>query len=183
MRWTQSSSIPMQSFGFVPIGSAFWMYNHPPDAMLLGTHVHDFLLSDTALSLARLLYAHLSLSHDCKVFTAGTFVGLDIIWDRDASNMYLSRLLSLIVCLSKNLQVSCNMRIQIAIILDSICPCSTLFDYKMPKLSIGDSPALPDLALVQWMQVAVSQCRHTDAHSQLSSRSHTFCSSSGLFCS
>ena len=39
LRWTQSSSIPIQGFGFVPIGSggAFWtrMYYHPPDEMLL----------------------------------------------------------------------------------------------------------------------------------------------------
>jgi hypothetical protein len=38
---------------------------------------------------------------------------------------------------------------------EQLCPCSTPFDYKMPKISIADSPALPDLALVHWMQVAV----------------------------
>jgi hypothetical protein len=36
-----------------------------------------------------------------------------------------------------------------------LCPCSTPFEYKMPTLSIVDSPALPDLAVVHWMQVAV----------------------------
>ncbi len=47
MCWTHSSSIPIQSFGYVPIGSggAIWMYYHPPDEML---HVVDFLLSATA---------------------------------------------------------------------------------------------------------------------------------------
>ncbi len=55
MRWTHSNSIPIQSFGIVPIGSrgAFWIYNHPPDEMLCCTHVDDFLLSATSLSLAR----------------------------------------------------------------------------------------------------------------------------------
>ena len=55
MRWTQSISIPILSFGFVPVGSgdAFRMYNHPPDEMLLCPLVHDFLLSATSLSPAR----------------------------------------------------------------------------------------------------------------------------------
>jgi hypothetical protein len=55
MRWTQSSSIPIRSFGFVPIGSgvAFWMYYHHPDEMLLCTHVDNFLFSATNVPLAR----------------------------------------------------------------------------------------------------------------------------------
>ena len=36
-----------------------------------------------------------------------------------------------------------------------LCPCSTPFDYKMPKLSLVDSPEILDPALVHWMQVAV----------------------------
>ncbi len=70
MRWTQSSSIPILSFGFVPVGSgdAFRMYNHPPDEMLLCPHVNVFLLSATSLSLARRFYAHYSLARDCKFF-------------------------------------------------------------------------------------------------------------------
>ncbi len=38
---------------------------------------------------------------------------------------------------------------------DQPCPCSTLFDYKMPNLLLLASPPIPDLALVHWMQVAV----------------------------
>ncbi len=55
MRWTQSSSIPIRSFGFVPVGSggAFWMYNHPPDVLLLCAHVDDFLLAASSLVLCR----------------------------------------------------------------------------------------------------------------------------------
>jgi hypothetical protein len=34
---------------------------------------------------------HYSLSHDCKFFIAGTFVGIDIVRDRDARKMYLSQ--------------------------------------------------------------------------------------------
>jgi hypothetical protein len=87
MRWTQSSSIPIQRFGFVPTGSggAFWMYNNPPDEMPLCTHVDDFILSSTSLSLARQFYAHYSLSHDDKFFNAGAFflvlilLGIEII--------------------------------------------------------------------------------------------------------
>jgi hypothetical protein len=93
MRWTQSSSIPIQSLGFVPIGSgsAFWMYHHPPDDMLLCTHVDDFLLAATSVSLALRFYTHYSLHHDCKFFIAVTFVGIDIIRDRYARKHYLSQ--------------------------------------------------------------------------------------------
>ena len=93
MRWTQSSSIPIRSFGFVPIGSggAFWMYYHPPDEMYLCTHVDDFLLSATTTPLARRFYAHYALSFDCKFFLASTFVGLEILRDRDARKIYLSQ--------------------------------------------------------------------------------------------
>jgi hypothetical protein len=97
MHWMQSSSIPIQSFGFIPVGSqagqggAFWMYNHFPDEMLLCTHVNDFLLSANNVSLARRFYAHYSLSHACKFVIAGTFVGLDILRDREARKMYLSQ--------------------------------------------------------------------------------------------
>ena len=38
---------------------------------------------------------------------------------------------------------------------EQLCPCSTPFDYKMPKLSLVDSPEILDPALVHWMQVAV----------------------------
>jgi hypothetical protein len=58
------------------------MYNHPPDEMLLCTHVDDFLLSATTLSLARRFYSHYSLSHDCKFVIARNFVGVDILRDR-----------------------------------------------------------------------------------------------------
>jgi hypothetical protein len=61
------------------------MYNNPPDEMLLCTDVDGFLLLSTALSLARRFFAHYSLSHDCNFFKAGTFVGLDIVRDRDAT--------------------------------------------------------------------------------------------------
>jgi hypothetical protein len=168
MRWTQSSSIPIQSFGFVPIGSggAFWIYYHPPDEMLLCTHVDDFLLSATTSSLARRFYAHYSLSHDCKFFVARTYVGIDILRDRDARKMYLSqttlidRLLEQEFAgimrrenLTKNdLQYNPGKDLHK---WEQLCPCSTPFDYKMPKLSIVDSPEIPDLALVHWMQVAV----------------------------
>jgi hypothetical protein len=43
---------------------------------------------------------------------------------------------------------------------EQLCPCSTPFDYKMPKLSLVDSPAPPDLALVHGMQVAVGTQMH-----------------------
>ncbi len=80
------------------LGGAFWMYNHPPDEMLLCTHVDDILLSATTVSLARRFYAHCSLSHDCRFLIAGTFVGIDILRDRYARKMYLSQAV-LIDCL------------------------------------------------------------------------------------
>jgi hypothetical protein len=58
MRWHQSSTEPITSFGFVPIGScgALWLYYRLPDDQMLfgsvGTHVDDFLLSFTSTSLA-----------------------------------------------------------------------------------------------------------------------------------
>jgi hypothetical protein len=39
--------------------------------------------------------------------------------------------------------------------LEQLCPCFTPFDHKMHKLSIVNSPALPDQAHVHGMQVAV----------------------------
>jgi hypothetical protein len=168
MRWTQSSSIPIRSFGFVPIGSggAFWMYYHPPDEMLLCTHVDDFLLSATTGPLARRFYAHYSLSHDCKFFVAGTYVGIDVLRDRDARKMYLSQTALIDRLLEQEFAgimrrenlTSNDLHYNPGKELhkwEQLCPCSTPFDYKMPKLSLVDSPSQPDLALVHWMQVTV----------------------------
>ncbi len=173
MRWTQthvtqSSSIPTQSFGFVPIGSwgAFRMYYHPPDEMLLCTHVDDCLLSATDGPLARRFYAHYFLSHNCKFFVAGTFVGIDILQDSDASKMYLSQAVLTDRLLEQEFAgimrreniTSNDLRYNPGKELHKrgqLCPCSTPFDYKMPKLSPVDSPAQPYLALVHWMQVTV----------------------------
>ena len=83
------------------------MYHPPPDDMLLCTHVDDFLLAASSLCLSRRFHTHYSLHHDCEFFSAGTFVGIDIIRDRDALKCIRLRLLSLIVCLSKNSGVSC----------------------------------------------------------------------------
>ena len=166
MRWTQSSSIPIQSFGFVAIGSggAFWMYHHPPDEMLLCTHVDDFLLASSSLALAKRFRAHYSLHHDCKFFIAGTFVGIDIVRDRDARKMYLSqaalidRLLEqeFAGIMSRENLSSNDLRFNPGQHLhkwEQLCPCSTPFDYKMPKLSKVDSPAIPDPVLVHRLQV------------------------------
>ena len=168
MRWTQSSSIPIQSFGFVPIGSggAFWMYHHTPDDMLLCTHVDDFLLAASSLCLARRFHAHYSLHHDCKFFIAGTFVGIDIIRDRDARKMYLSQATLIDRLLEQEFEgIMCREQLTSNDLRynpgkdlhkwEQLCPCSTPFDYKMPKLSLVDSPEIPDPALVHWMQVAV----------------------------
>ena len=59
--------------------------------MYLCTHVDDFLLSATTTPLARWFYAHYALSYDCKFSLASTFVGLEILRDRDARKMYLSQ--------------------------------------------------------------------------------------------
>ena len=167
MRWTQSSSIPIRSFGFVPIGSggAFWMYHNPPDEMFLCTHVDDFLLAATSLSLAKRFHAHYSLHHDCKFFIAGTFVGMDIIRDRDARRMYLSQAALIDRLLEQEFEgimsrenlTGNDLRYNPGQALhkwEQLCPCSTPFDYKMPKLSLVDSPAIPDPVLVHWLQLA-----------------------------
>ena len=166
MRWTQSSSIPIRSFGFVPIGSggAFWMYHNPPDEMFLCTHVDDFLLAATSLSLAKRFHAHYSLHHDCKFFIAGTFVGMDIIRDRDARRMYLSQAALIDRLLEQEFEgimsrenlTGNDLRYNPGQALhkwEQLCPCSTPFDYKMPKLSLVDSPAIPDPVLVHRLQV------------------------------
>jgi hypothetical protein len=99
-------------------------------------------------------------------FVAGTFVGIIILWDRNARKMYLSQAVlidSLLeqefagIMRSENL-ISNDLRYNPGKELhkwEQLCPCSTPFDYKMPKLSLVDSPAQPDHALVHWMQVAV----------------------------
>jgi len=167
MRWTQSSSIPIRRLGFVPIGSggAFWMYYHPPDEMYLCTHVDDFLLSATTTPLAQRFHAHYALSYACKFFLARTFVGLDILRDRDARKMFLSQTALIDRLLEQEFEGIMRRENLTRNDLhynpgqemhkwEQLCPCSTPFDYKMPKLSIIDSPAQPDPALVHWIQVA-----------------------------
>ena len=66
------------------------MYHHPPDDLLLCTHVDDFLLTATSASLALHFHTHYSLHHDCTFFIAGTSVSIDSIWDCDASTLFLS---------------------------------------------------------------------------------------------
>jgi hypothetical protein len=39
---------------------------------------------------------------------------------------------------------------------EQLCPCSTPFDYKMPKLLLVDSPEIPYPALAHWMQLEVA---------------------------
>jgi hypothetical protein len=91
--WTQSSSILSLSFEFVSIGSssAFWMHSHSPGELLLCTlwHVDEFFLSAITLSLARQCYANYSPSHDSRLFIAGNFVSLDIVWFQEAGKIYL----------------------------------------------------------------------------------------------
>ena len=142
------------------------MYHHPPDEMLLCTHVDDFLLSATSFTLAKRLYAHYSLHHDCKFFIAGTFVGIDIVRDRDARKMYISQSALIDRLLESEFNgimsreeltgndLSFNPGQQLHK-WEQLCPCSTPFDYKMPKLSSIDSHAEPDHALVHRMQVVV----------------------------
>ena len=93
MNWTQTSKIPIKSFGFVPIdsGGAFRMYNHPPDFTLLCTqaHIDDFLLAASGLILAEHFHDHYRLYHKRKFGVAITFVSFDIIRDRSIRRIYL----------------------------------------------------------------------------------------------
>ena len=117
MRWTQSSSIPIRSFGFVPIGSggAFWMYYHPPDEMYLCTHVDDFLLSATTTVVQHPLHGGFMLIM-LSLMIANSFLPallLDLIFFETMMlvKCFYHRLLLLIVCLSKNLRASCAEKI------------------------------------------------------------------------
>ncbi len=175
---TQSSSIPIMSFGFIPIGSggAFWMYFHPPDKMLL-----------CALDIAMQFYVHSSRHDDSEFFVADTFVGMHIIWDSDASKMYLSqttlidRLLEqeFVGIMVHEYLTSNDLRYNPGQELhkwDQLCPCSILFDYKMPKLLLLASPPIAG-------SLDASCCGHIDVHSQFPSRSDPCCSSGCSFCS
>jgi hypothetical protein len=168
IRWTQSSNIPIKSFEFAPIGSgvSFWMYSKPSDEMLLCPHVDEFLLSTTTLALTLCSYDHYSRHCACKFFVAGTFDGLDIVRDCDASKMYLSQAALIDILLEQEFSgimssehlTSHDLRYNPGQMLhkwEQICPWFTPFDYKMPKLSVVDSPEVPDLGLVHWMQVIV----------------------------
>ena len=104
------------------------------------------------MSLARRFHTHYSLHHDCKFFITGTFVGIDIIRDRDARKMYLSqatlidRLLEQefggIMCrehlTSNDLQYNPGKDLHK---WEQLCLSSTSFDYNlmMPKLLFVDS--------------------------------------------
>uniref|UniRef100_A0A7S0MSU5 Reverse transcriptase Ty1/copia-type domain-containing protein n=1 Tax=Cryptomonas curvata TaxID=233186 RepID=A0A7S0MSU5_9CRYP len=168
MRWTQTSGIPIQSFGFVPIGSggAFWMYNRPPEFMLLCTHVDDFLIAATTLILAERFLAHYRKHHLCKFGLAATFVGVDVIRDRSTRRIYLSQATLIDRLLEQEFAgimrrenlTGNDLRYNPGKELnkwEQLCPCATPFDYKMPRLSNADSPEIIDAALVHWMQVVV----------------------------
>jgi hypothetical protein len=190
MCWTQSSSIHIQSFGFVSIGSggAFWMYHHPLDDMLLCTYVNGFLLAASSLCFAQRFHHHYSLHYDCKFFIAGTHVGMDIIQDLDASNLYLSQATLINCLLEKKLGgIMCSEQLTSNGFQynpgkdlhkwEQLCPSSTSFDYKMPKLLFVDSPEIPGPTLVHWMQVAVGTLMYT----LNSCPDLTHCLSCGLF--
>ena len=170
MCWTESSSIPIQSCGFVPIrsGSVFWMYHPLLEKMLLCTHVDDFPLAAFSLCLAQRFHAHYSLHCDCKFFITRTCVGIDIILDLDASKMYLSQATLINCLLEQELGgIMCHEHLTSTDLQynpgkdlhkwEQFCPCSTSFGYKMPKLLLVDSPdsQIPDPVLVHWKQVAV----------------------------
>ncbi len=100
------------------------------------------------------------------VFPFGSFVGIDILWGRDACKMYLSQAALIDRLLEQEfagIMHSDNLTSNYLCYnpgkelhkWEQLCPCSTLFDYKMPKLSLVDSPAQPDLAPVHWVQIAV----------------------------
>jgi hypothetical protein len=96
------------------------MYHHPPDEMLLCSHVACFLLAASGHALAKRFYIHHGLHHKCKFGLAGTFAGFDIIRDRAARRLSFSGCSYsdlFIVCLSKNSVASRVVKISPAIIL------------------------------------------------------------------
>jgi hypothetical protein len=176
MCWTESSSIPIQSCGFVPIrsGGAFWMYHSFLDKMLLCTHVDDFPLAASSLCLAQSFHAHYSLHCDCKFFIARPCVGIDIILDLDAIKTYLSQTTLINRLLEQELGgIMCHEHLTSNDLQynpgndlhkwEQLCPCSTSFGYKMPKLSLVDFPdsQIPDHVLIHWMQVAAGTLMYT----------------------
>jgi hypothetical protein len=169
MRWHQSSTEPITSFGFVPIGSccALWMYYRPPnDQMLLGTHVDDFLLSSTSTSLANSFALHFGTRFTCKMTIAREHVGLNIIRDLQAYHIYLSQTMLIDRLLDKESSgimtreglTGNNLRHNPGGALrkwESLCPCATPFDAKMGHISLADCLVVPDPGLIHWMQVTV----------------------------
>ncbi len=93
------------------------MYNHPPDEMLLCTHVNDFFLSATSLSLqvARLFYDNYTMIIVCLMIVNSSLLGLLLVLILFGIEMLVKcifpRLLLSTVCLSKNLLASCAVRI------------------------------------------------------------------------
>ena len=186
MRWTQSSSIPISNFGFKPIGSggAFWMYCESSDKMLLCTHVDDFLLASSSEDIALRFEQYYSKHHKCKFGAAGEFVGLHIVRDRDSRRIYLSQSALIDRLLEQEFAgimrreglTGNDLRYNPGRELnkwEQLCPCSTPFDYKMPRISLDDCPALPDPVLVHWMQVVVGTLMYIlNTHQDLSHSVH-----------
>jgi hypothetical protein len=104
--------------------------------------------------------------HKCKFGIAATFVGIDITRDRSTHRIYLShttlvdRLLEqeFAGIMRREKLTGNDLRYNPGKELnkwEQLCPCTTPFDYKMPRLSSDDSPEIIDSALVHWMQVVV----------------------------
>jgi len=166
MRWTQSSSAVISKFGFVPIGSggAFWRYYDPPeDEILMCTHVDDFLLAHSNSRIGNRFDEFYGQHYTRRYGPATEYVGIRITRDRSQRQMFLSQALLLEQLLEREYQgilIRGDFHGEPRYIPTEdkwaqLRPCSTPFDFKMSRLSLDDSPAIPDVSLVHWMQRVV----------------------------
>ena len=163
MRWNQSSSAVIIEFGFVPVGSggAFWRYYDPPeDEMLMCTHVDDFLITHSNVRIGNRFHVFYAKHYTCKYGPASEYVGLRLIRARALRQIFLSQSLLLDQLLEreyKGILLRGDFKGEPRYIPTEgkwapLRPCSTPFDFKMSRLSTADSPAVPDVSLVHWMQ-------------------------------
>jgi hypothetical protein len=143
----------------------------PPDKMFLCTHVDDFYFQ----LLLNLVHRDCMLIRVCLMIANSSMPELLLVLILFGIEMPIKciyfKLLVLIVCLSKNLQVSCDVRIRLAMVLDTMLErCCTNGNscvlvprhLTTPKLPIVNAPdSAPAIAISQG-PTNRSRTKHTD---------------------
>ena len=153
--------------GFVPICSCgvLWLYSCPSkDQMLCGTHL---VFSSTSAAFVNLFALYSQTGLALQMTSACEYIGLNIIWDRQARLLYLSQAVMIDCFLAKHFSgimtshyLGGHALLYNAVGLhdlvpESLYPCAASCQVKSGSLSITHYPAVPDPGLMHGMHLAV----------------------------